>query len=288
MFDPTTGEPEERIRVRLPSGGEILLGGAPRVMGILNVTPDSFSDGGRFQDLEAAVARGVEMAGEGADIIDVGGESTRPGAPEVLPEEERDRVLAVIGALAKRISVPISIDTRRASTARAAIAAGARIINDISGLADPEMAPLAVSSGAPVILMHMRGTPADMRGRTDYGDVLTDVASELLERVRIARDAGLPRDRIILDPGIGFAKTASQSLELIRRLPELRALGYPVLVGPSRKSFLGSILESGPGERLFLTIGAVLACVERGADIVRVHDVRATVEAIRAYRACLG
>jgi dihydropteroate synthase len=257
-------------------------------MGVLNVTPDSFSDGGRYLDPDAAVARGLDLVAEGADLLDVGGESTRPGADPVPPDEERDRVVPVIERLAAATDVPISIDTRRAAVTRAALAAGARILNDVSGLRDPAMAGVAAESGAPLILMHMRGTPADMRERAVYEDVVGDVAAELLASVGRARAAGVRLDRIVLDPGIGFAKTAEQSLTLLRRLPDLVRLGYPVLVGPSRKSFLASIRDVPPAERLSLTLGAVCACAAGGARIVRVHDVRPAADALRAFTAATG
>jgi dihydropteroate synthase len=254
-------------------------------MGILNVTPDSFSDGGRHLDPDRAVERGLAMAAEGADLLDVGGESTRPGSYGVDPEEERRRILPVVERLAARAAVPISVDTRHGSTARAALAAGASVLNDVSGLADPASAEAARDAGAPVVLMHMRGTPADMRGRAAYQDVVGEVVRELSERVRAAQAAGLPRESLLVDPGIGFAKTAEHSWAVLRDLAELRVLGLPILVGPSRKSFLSAVRPAEPGERLALTLGAALAAALHGAHVIRVHDVRETVDALRSFAA---
>ena len=260
-------------------------------MGVLNVTPDSFSDGGRFFDQRQAVAHALRMLAEGADIIDVGGESTRPGSEPVPLEEELRRVLPVVAGLARSVTVPISIDTYKAETARQAIAAGASLINDVWGLRmDPAMGQVVADSRAPVILMHNRSRPKDaaqsaqLGGRyvgVEYTDLLGDIARELLESVELARQAGVPDERIILDPGIGFGKTVEQNLELIDRLAELRALGYPVLVGPSRKSFVGYTLNLPPAERLEGTAAAVTLAIDRGADIVRVHDVEAMTRVAR-------
>jgi dihydropteroate synthase len=226
------------------------------------------------------------MIEAGADIIDVGGESTRPGAAPVKPDEERERVLPVIETLAMGVDVPISIDTRRGSVARDAILAGARMVNDVSGLGDPLTAAVAARAGASVVVMHMRGTPEDMGTKTDYRDVMGEVMAELGTRLERAREAGLPEEALLVDPGIGFSKTADQSRELIRRLAEMRTLGRPIVAGPSRKSFLATIRDVPPSERMNLTIGAVLACVRGGAQIVRVHDVGPAVDAIRAFEGC--
>lgn len=271
-----------RFDVPLPGGRILRLGDRPLVMGILNVTPDSFSDGGRYLDCEAAVARGIEMVTAGADLLDIGGESTRPGAAPVSPGEETDRVVPVISALARRTNVPLSIDTRNGATARAALGAGATILNDVTGLADPKSAAAAAQTGAAVVLMHMRGTPADMQDHAVYTNVVAEVAAELDARADSAMAAGIDSDRIILDPGIGFAKTAEQSMELIRGIPELATLDFPLLLGPSRKSFLTAIEDGPPEDRLFLTLGAVVACVQNGAHIVRVHDVREVVQVLRS------
>jgi dihydropteroate synthase len=255
-------------------------------MGVINVTPDSFFDGGEFLDPGRAVEQGRRLAEEGADILDVGGESTRPGAEEVSAEEECRRILPVIERLATELPVPVSVDTRRGSTAGRAIDAGASILNDVSGLRDPESRAVAARTGVPVVLMHMRGSPGDMRSRPEYvhyDDLMSEVVAELGRSVAEAREAGIAPSRILLDPGIGFAKRAPESFEAIRRLPELAELGHPILVGPSRKSFLGQVVEGPPKVRLSATLGVVLACVARGAHVVRVHDVRPAAEAIRAF-----
>jgi len=242
------------------------------VMGILNVTPDSFADGGRHNDFEAAVIHGHEMLAEGVDIIDIGGESTKPGVERVSEEEELARVIPVIKELAKT-GARISIDTMRASTARAAIKAGAQIINDVSGgLADPEMLPTAAQLGVPYIAMHWRGHSKDMNSRAVYGDVVTDVISELQERVSAALDAGINKNNLIIDPGIGFAKDAHHNWEIIDSIEELVALGYPVLVGGSCKRFLGG---DNPDEREAATIELTKRLSTSGIWGVRVHSVKA-------------
>lgn len=242
------------------------------VMGILNVTPDSFADGGRHNDFEAAAHHGHEMLAEGVDIIDIGGESTKPGVERVSEEEELARVIPVIKELAKT-GVRISIDTMRASTARAAISAGAQIINDVSGgLADPEMLPTAAQLGVPYIAMHWRGHSKDMNSRAVYGDVVKDVIAELQERVNAALDAGITKGNLILDPGIGFAKEAHHNWEIIDSIDQFVALGYPVLVGGSRKRFLGG---DNPDEREAATIELTKRLSTSGIWGVRVHSVKA-------------
>ena len=245
------------------------------IMGILNVTPDSFSDGGRFLSPDAAVERALAMEKEGADIIDVGGESSRPGAEPVPVEEELRRVLPVLERLRGKLRIPISIDTTKAEVAEAALRAGASIVNDISALRfDPAMAPLVAKFGAGLVLMHMLGTPKTMQQAPHYEDVVTEVRDFLAERAQYAQSQGIPREAIAVDPGIGFGKTVEHNLELLRRLPELVELGFPVLVGPSRKSFIGAILGFGVEERLEGTLAACAVAVVRGADILRVHDVK--------------
>ncbi len=246
------------------------------VMGILNVTPDSFSDGGRYLDVEAAVRRAHEMVEEGADIIDVGGESTRPGASPVPDEEEKARVLPVIEALAATLPVPVSVDTYKASVARAALAAGATIVNDVWGLQhDRDMAAAVAGAGAAVVVMHNRPAP-------DYtGDLIAEIKAFLRESAARARAAGVTDDRIIVDPGFGFGKTPEHNLEVTARLAELRGLGYPVLLGPSRKSTIGKVLDLPVGERLEGTAAVVALAAAQGADIVRVHDVREMVRVVR-------
>lgn len=252
----------------------------PLIMGILNVTPDSFSDGGHFLDPHRAAERALEMEAEGADIIDIGGESTRPGAPEVPAAEELRRVAPVIEQLAGRLSCPISVDTWKGEVARGALAAGAEIINDISGFGfDPAMAPLAAQSGAGVVLMHTRGTPDKMQAHTGYKDLPGEVVAELRSSLDSAVSAGVERERIVIDPGIGFAKDAAGNLEILRRLREFTSLGLPLLVGTSRKSFIGKTLGRETGERLAGTAATVALAVANGASILRVHDVRAMRDA---------
>jgi len=247
-------------------------------MGVLNVTPDSFSDGGRFYDRSLALQHALAMAGDGADIIDIGGESTRPGYTAVEAEEEQRRVIPIIRELATKLSIPMSIDTYKASTARLALASGARIVNDVWGLQrDPDMAAVVAEHRAFVIMMHNR-TETD-----PVADIMTDIKRFFERSLSLARAAGIPDGNVVLDPGIGFGKTAEQNLDALRRLPEIKALGFPVLVGVSRKSVLGRFYdpEVPARERLFGTIGAHVIAVSRGADVVRVHDVKPHVEACR-------
>ncbi len=249
----------------------------PAIMGILNVTPDSFSDGGLFFEPEVAIERGHQMMEQGADIIDVGGESTRPGAKPVFVEEELKRVLPVILALAK-LGVTISIDTTKPEIANAAISAGARIVNDVSGLRDPAMIEVCVETGCTVCIMHMQGKPATMQSNPLYGDVVRDVKEYLLHAATVAEKAGVAKDQIWIDPGIGFGKTVENNCEILKRLDEFVRLGYPVLVGASRKSFLGKILgsKSNPlpaDQRLEATLAAQVIAQLKGARILRVHDV---------------
>jgi len=258
----------------------VLMLDRPLIMGILNTTPDSFSDGGRFLDPHRAAERALEMEAEGADIIDIGGESTRPGAPQVPAAEELRRILPVIEQLAGRLSCPISVDTRKGVVARETLAAGAEIINDISGLKfDPDMAAVAAESGAGVVLMHTRGTPDMMQSHTDYEDLLGDVIAGLRSSLDCAVSAGVERERMVIDPGIGFAKDAGANMEILRRLRELASLGLPLLVGTSRKSFIGKTLGRETSERLIGTAATVALAVANGANILRVHDVREMREA---------
>jgi dihydropteroate synthase len=254
------------------------------VMGILNVTPDSFSDGGRLTGSRDAIAAGLAMAADGADIVDVGGESTRPGAAPVSPAAEQRRVLPVIQALAAA-GLCVSVDTRNASTMAAALAAGARIINDVSALADDPLAAAVVAEHAcPVVLMHMRGSSATMYTKAVYHDVVAEVRAELLVRIEAATAAGVRPEQIAIDPGIGFAKLGVHSQAILRGLPDLLTLGFPLLVGVSRKSFIGAISrERAADRRLGGSLAAALFAVSRGASILRVHDVRETVQALRIW-----
>jgi len=243
------------------------------VMGVLNVTPDSFSDGGRYSDVGSATERGIRMVEEGADIIDVGGESSRPGSDRISEDDELRRVLPVLEALAARVSVPISIDTLKPSVARCALESGASIVNDIRGLRDPQMLSVVAEARASAVIMHMRGEPATMQLDTTYGDVVAEVCSFLKAQSERAREAGIRE--IAVDPGLGFGKSAGQNFELLARLREFRTLGCPILVGPSRKSFLGSLPSRLPvDERLEGTLAAVATAVINGAAVVRVHDVK--------------
>jgi dihydropteroate synthase len=258
-------------------GRRYILGRKTWVMGVLNVTPDSFSDGGTYRGPEEAAARGAEMAAEGADIIDVGGESTRPGSLPVLENVERGRVIPVVRALRERTDALVSVDTTKAAVAREALAAGADIVNDVSALRfDPDMAAVVAGSGAPVILMHMRGTPETMQTLPAYRDLFGEIAAFLAGRVEAARAAGIAAGKIILDPGIGFGKTVEDNLALIDGLAFLEALDRPVLVGASRKGFIGRTLGVDPGDRLEGSLAAAVLSVARGAHILRVHDVRST------------
>jgi len=253
-------------------------------MGVLNVTPDSFGDSVRLVDLSSAVEAAVRMEAEGADLIDIGGESTRPGAAPVPADEEAQRVVPVVRALAGRLRVPISVDTTKAPIARAALAEGAALVNDISALSyDPALGRVAAEAGAGLILMHMRGRPAAMYAEAQYGNLMEEVARELDERLRAAVAAGVPRDRLIVDPGVGFAKRPADSYGVLARLPELaRALDRPILVGPSRKSFLRDALDGRPAvERDWGTAAAVTAAVLGGAHVVRVHAVGAMAQVVK-------
>jgi dihydropteroate synthase len=255
-------------------------------MGVLNVTPDSFSDGGRFLDHEAAVSHGLEMARDGADIIDVGGESTRPGSGPVTPDDELARVMPVVKRLAAESDVPLSIDTRRAEVARAAIDAGAAIVNDVSAGRDPEMFGAVRDSGAGLVLMHMHGEPRTMQEEPLERDVVRVVHDALASRVEAAESEGIVRDRLAIDPGLGFGKTAEGSLRLMKRIDAFLDLGLPVVVGPSRKSFIGRALGDAPvDQRLEGTAGAVAYLASRGAHVVRVHDVPEMARVMRVIDA---
>lgn len=246
------------------------------LMGVLNVTPDSFSDGGEFNTPNSALEQARYLLEAGADILDIGGQSTRPGSAEISSQEEIERVLPIINFIRQESSIPISIDTTKASVARAAVTAGADIVNDISGATfDPEMLPTVAELEVPIVLMHIRGTPQTMQQMTDYQDLLREIYDFLENRIAAAVVAGIDRAKIIVDPGIGFAKNYEQNLEILRRLAEFRLLGCPILVGPSRKSFIGHILnQPDPKQRVWGTGAACCAAISFGADILRVHDVK--------------
>ena len=252
------------------------------VMGILNVTPDSFSDGGRFNDIDRAVAHGIEMAGAGAAIIDVGAESTRPGSEAVPVDEQIRRAVPVIEKLSQTVDVPVSIDTMDYKVAKAAVEAGAAILNDISALSDERMAGLAAEHDLPVVLMHKQGTPGTMQNNPVYRDVVCDVCEYLAGRAEYAMSMGIKRQRIMLDPGIGFGKTFEHNIQLMKQLDVLCELGYPVLVGASRKRFIGTITgKDVPAERIFGTAATVAHSVLKGAAVVRVHDVPQMLDVVK-------
>jgi dihydropteroate synthase len=257
-------------------------GERPAVMGIVNVTPDSFSDGGRFLDPDAAVRHGLELAAAGADLLDVGGESTRPGAEPVGEDEELRRVLPVVRRLAVEAGVPVSIDTSKAAVAAAALDAGATIVNDVAAGADPDMLPAVATAGAGLVVMHMRGEPRTMQQDPHYDDVVMEVGDFLVDRLAAARDAGIQGASLCADPGLGFGKTAAHNLELLARLGELVArVDVPVLVGPSRKSFIARVLGDDLVARDDGTLATAVWAVDQGARIVRVHDAGAAADALR-------
>jgi len=265
------------------SGGSLDLS-RPRVMGILNVTPDSFSDGGRNLDADTAVRRALEMKNEGADVIDIGGESTRPGSAPVTPDEEWSRISEVVRRMSDEVGLPVSVDTRRPEVARRALRAGAVMVNDISGLRD-EMIEVVRTEGAAAFVMHMRGEPANMQDDTRYVDVVGDVYAFLERQVRRAVAAGVPRERLAIDPGLGFAKDVDGNLEIMSRLDELRSMGRPVLLGASRKTFLGKISGGGPEDRLEASLAAAAVACWQGVHLFRVHDVGETVRTLKAASA---
>jgi dihydropteroate synthase len=269
------------------ASGDLEVGRRTRLMGVVNVTPDSFSDGGLFLDPEAAVRHGIELHEAGAEVLDVGGESTRPGSDPVSPAEEIDRVVPVIKRLAAEVDAPVSVDTRKAEVGAAALDAGAAIVNDVSaGRDDARMFEVVRERAAGMVLMHMLGDPKSMQQDPRYRDVVAEVHRFLEERVAAAEEAGIDRDRLVVDPGIGFGKTLEHNLALLRDVEDLRIPGVPLLVGPSRKSFIGRLTGAETGDRLGGTAGAVAWLVAKGVELVRVHDVRemrqvvAVVEAI--------
>ena len=259
----------------------------PRVMGILNVTPDSFSDGGRFLALEAALDQARAMAAAGAAVIDVGGESTRPGAAPVSEAEELERVIPVIEVLHREIDLPISVDTSKPAVMREAVRAGAGLINDVNALRAPGALETAAEAGVPVCLMHMQGEPRTMQQNPSYRDVVAEVRDFLAQRIAACEAAGIPAERLLVDPGFGFGKTLDHNLTLLRRLQEVTRLGRPLLVGLSRKSMLGTLTGRPVEERQAASVAAAVLAVERGAAIIRVHDVAETVDALAVTRAVM-
>jgi dihydropteroate synthase len=278
--------PRKLFRLKLRSGA-LLLGERTLVMGVLNVTPDSFSDGGKFLDAESAIEHALATECAGADLLDIGGESTRPGSASTSTKEELARILPVLQGLRGVLKIPISIDTQKAEVAEAAIDAGAEIINDISGLKnDPRIAEVAARRGVPLILMHARGEPRTMQKAPFARDVLKDVLQGLRKSIGVAREAGVEKSQLILDPGVGFGKSFAQNYELLQKLPQLAKLGYPLLVGTSRKGFVGAALAregkpAPPEERIWGTAATVTASILNGAHMVRVHDVAEMVQVAR-------
>jgi dihydropteroate synthase len=267
-------------------GQTIAFDDRPLLMGIVNVTPDSFFDGGRYFDPQAAVAHAMRLVEEGADLLDIGAESTRPGAVPVEEFEERRRLIPVVTAVAKAVSVPISVDTSKAGVAKAAIDAGAIIVNDVTALrGDPAMVELIALSGAGVVLMHMQGTPQTMQKEPRYDDVVEEVEDFLAERVRFALARGVAKQQIMLDPGIGFGKTLAHNLDLLAQLRAFTKSGFPLLVGPSRKAFIGHLVEQSGQDRAWGTAGVVALAVEQGANVLRVHDVAVMKDVIKVAAA---
>lgn len=276
-FNPLTRQAKNRL---------IESSDRPLIMGVLNVTPDSFSDGGRYLDAEAAVAHAVRLVEEGADLLDIGAESTRPGADAVNEAEERRRAIPVVTAIAKAVTIPISIDTSKAAVARAALDAGAVLVNDVTALrSDPDMADLVARTGAGIVLMHMQGTPRTMQQAPCYEDVVGEISSFFEERIRFAVAHGIERRQIILDPGIGFGKLLVHNLTLLAQLHHFTQFGCPLLVGVSRKAFLGKLVDRPVQERQWATAAAVAMAVDRGAGIIRVHDVRAMKDVVQVAAA---
>lgn len=275
MTTQATARIDKLGRILSTRHGNIDMRRRTALMGILNVTPDSFSDGGRYLEARKAIARGVELAEEGADIIDIGGESTRPGARPLSAPEEIERVVPVVRELRRVISIPLSIDTVKAEVARAALDAGADVVNDISALRfDPAMISLIVEEKVPVVLMHMQGTPRTMQQEPHYQDVMREVKDFLRSRVAFSVERGVAPERIVIDPGIGFGKDLEHNLALIRGISTLTSLAQPVLVGPSRKTFIGKILNVGPDDRLEGSLAAAVAAALGGAGMIRMHDVK--------------
>lgn len=281
----------ENLRTfQLQCGGRILdLSSRTHIMGILNVTPDSFSDGGKFFQPGQAIEHGIQMAEDGADIVDIGAESTRPGAKPVAADEELRRIIPILEGLLKQVAVPISIDTYKSSVAETALEAGAQMINDISGLRfDPQMRHVIAKYRVPVVIMHIKGEPRNMQQHPYYGDLIGEISGYLAESIQLAEEAGIQREKIIVDPGIGFGKRLMDNYEILRRLDEFQKLGCPILIGPSRKSFIGKVLDLPSDQRLEGTIAAVAIGIQHGAHLVRVHDVKEISRACRIIDLLVG
>ena len=275
---------------QIQCGSKILdLSSRTHIMGILNVTPDSFSDGGKFLQPGQAIEHGIQMVEDGADIIDIGAESTRPGAEPVSVDEELRRIIPIVEGLLKQVDVPISVDSYKSSVAETALKAGAQMINDISGLRfDPQMRHVIAEYRVPVIIMHIKGEPRNMQQNPHYDDLMGEIYGYLAESIQLAEAAGIKREKIIVDPGIGFGKRLMDNYEILRRLDEFQGLGCPVLIGPSRKSFIGRVLDLPPDQRLEGTIAAVAIGIQHGAHIVRVHDVKEISRACRIIDLLVG
>jgi dihydropteroate synthase len=285
---PETPQPRVECRVRYADGGHLELGRRTAVMGVVNATPDSFSDGGRHLDPARALDAAARMAAGGADLIDVGGESTRPGAAPVDEAEETRRVVPLVEAIKRELDIRVSIDTRKSSVARRAFDAGADMLNDVSALSDPEMLPLIRERRVPAVLMHMRGTPATMQRDTRYDDVVSRVIGFLKERVERAAAGGVTGDKILVDPGVGFGKDVDGNLSILKRLAAFDVLGKPILIGASRKSFIGAVLDTPVDDRLEGSLAVAAFAAARGAHVIRAHDVAATVRVVRMIDAIRG
>ncbi len=281
-----TASPQPPAQI-LNCAGRALNLSLPHVMGILNVTPDSFSDGGRFVGLDVSLRHAAAMVAQGASFVDVGGESTRPGAKEVGVAEELDRVIPVIEAISRELDVVVSVDSSKAEVIRAAVSAGAGLLNDVRALRSPGALSAAADSGLPVCLMHMQGHPVDMQNAPEYSGVVEEVLAFLQMRVQACEAAGIDRSRIVIDPGFGFGKTAEHNLQLLNRLPAFVQCGFPVLVGLSRKSLLGRVTGRGVEDRLAASVAAAALAVSKGARIIRAHDVPATVDAVKMAQAMI-
>jgi dihydropteroate synthase len=287
MHNPNLTQNAVRPHWTFP-GMQWRFGDFPKLMGILNVTPDSFSDGGRYLDPSRAVDQAAELFARGADIVDIGGESTRPGAESVAIDDEMQRVLSVIERVAKKADGPISVDTTKAEVARRALDLGAVIVNDTSGLTfDPKMPSVCAEAKAGVVCMHIQGRPATMQLNPQYDDVVAEIAAYLDSRLKALERAGIARERIVIDPGIGFGKTAQHNLDLLRNVGQFRSLGRPVLIGHSRKRFLGKLLGRPLDELLAGTLGVSIALAVKGVDILRVHDVQAVRDSLLAFQAII-